>query len=269
MGSVGNRNPWAPSNNYYFKDCSQGICSIYCPQWCYIVFPPPPPLGLSFSGNDDTDDIDSGINFSPLIIAVIGILASAFLLITYYTIISKYCNRRRSNGDQNNHQDQQLTTASLAATSGSAGLDEVVIKSITVRKYKRGDGSVEGTDCSVCLSEFEEDESLRLLPKCNHAFHISCIDPWLKSHSNCPLCRSNIVIGNNPLPPNDHQVLVPNSEIRANQVGVAVLEYRSGRSETIVVVHELVEPEQAAVVCSSDVDVLLQIKNPNCPNSSS
>ncbi|KAF2308822.1 hypothetical protein GH714_021231 [Hevea brasiliensis] len=30
--------------------------------------------------------------------------------------------------------------------------------------YKKGDGLIEGTDCSVCLSEFQEDESLRLLP---------------------------------------------------------------------------------------------------------
>ena len=54
-------------------------------------------------------------------------------------------------------------------------------------------GLVEGTDCSVCLSEFQEDESVRLLPKCGHAFHIQCIDTWLRSHSNCPLCRANVI----------------------------------------------------------------------------
>ncbi|CAL1395531.1 unnamed protein product [Linum trigynum] len=48
-------------------------------------------------------------------------------------------------------------------------------------------------NCSVCLSEFEEGESLRLLPKCSHAFHIPCIDTWLRSHKNCPLCRAPIV----------------------------------------------------------------------------
>lgn len=45
----------------------------------------------------------------------------------------------------------------------------------------------------MCLSEFQEDESLRLLPKCNHAFHIPCIDTWLRSHTNCPLCRASIL----------------------------------------------------------------------------
>ncbi|CAK7354622.1 unnamed protein product [Dovyalis caffra] len=74
------------------------------------------------------------------------------------------------------------------------GLQQSVIDSITVFKYKKYEGMIDGTECSVCLSEFQEDESLRLLPKCDHAFHIPCIDTWLRSHKNCPLCRAPIVI---------------------------------------------------------------------------
>lgn len=73
------------------------------------------------------------------------------------------------------------------------GLQQSIISAITVCKYKKGEGLIEGTECSVCLSEFEEDENLRLLPKCNHAFHLPCIDTWLRSHTNCPLCRAPIV----------------------------------------------------------------------------
>ncbi|KAL3812941.1 hypothetical protein ACJIZ3_014209 [Penstemon smallii] len=47
-------------------------------------------------------------------------------------------------------------------------------------------------ECAVCLSEFEEKEIVRLLPKCNHSFHIQCIDMWFHSHSTCPLCRSPV-----------------------------------------------------------------------------
>ncbi|KAK4356287.1 hypothetical protein RND71_025258 [Anisodus tanguticus] len=80
------------------------------------------------------------------------------------------------------------------------GLSQDVIDSISVFKYKKDETLIEGTDCSVCLTEFEEDESLRLLPKCSHAFHIPCIDTWLRSHKNCPLCRAPIVsnMGNDP-----------------------------------------------------------------------
>jgi hypothetical protein len=68
-----------------------------------------------------------------------------------------------------------------------------VISSIAVCKYKKNEGLIEGTECSVCLNEFQENETLRLLPKCSHAFHIPCIDTWLRSHTNCPLCRANIM----------------------------------------------------------------------------
>ncbi|XP_007029812.2 PREDICTED: RING-H2 finger protein ATL52 [Theobroma cacao] len=186
--SASTPNPWTPYDTY--KDCSQGLCSIYCPQWCYLIFPPPPP----FSINDDDDN--SGTDFSPLIIAVIGILASVFILVSYYTIISKYCRRRRQDHTrlQLNESRDELNHDGWQAAS--EGLDEGLIKSITVCKYKKGDGLIEGTDCSVCLSEFQEDESLRVLPKCNHAFHVPCIDTWLKSHSSCPLCRANIASTN-------------------------------------------------------------------------
>lgn len=196
MGSLGNiPKAWVPYVNR--KDCSQGFCSFYCPQWCYIVFPPPPP---SF---DEFPHDNSSTTFSPLVIAVIGILASAFLLVSYYTILCKYCgntnseSRRREiedpieeleynhNPSFHDHEPWHVPTRAL---------DEALIKSITVCKYKKGDGLIEGTDCSICLSEFEEEESVRLLPKCNHAFHVPCVDRWLKYHSNCPLCRANLFL---------------------------------------------------------------------------
>lgn len=190
MGSVGNPKTWVPFTYTNTRDCSQGFCSSYCPQWCYIVFPPPPPP-LDFS------DRNSGPRLSPLVIAVIGIMASALLLVSYYVLISKYCsnteNRRREDQEPNVQlEDDHNPAVHEPWQIETIGLDEAVIKSITVCKYRKGVGLIEGT-CSVCLSEFDEDESIRLLPKCTHAFHIPCIDTWLKSHSSCPLCRSDIV----------------------------------------------------------------------------
>ncbi|CAA6664364.1 unnamed protein product [Spirodela intermedia] len=75
----------------------------------------------------------------------------------------------------------------------TVGLDEMTIEAISVFPYKKGEGLVDGSDCAVCLGEFQEGEMLRLLPKCSHAFHIPCIDTWLRSHVNCPLCRAPIV----------------------------------------------------------------------------
>lgn len=73
------------------------------------------------------------------------------------------------------------------------GLQPSVIEAITIFRYKKGDNLIEGTECSVCLNEFRDDETLRLLPKCSHAFHVPCIDAWLRSHTNCPVCRAGII----------------------------------------------------------------------------
>jgi len=45
------------------------------------------------------------------------------------------------------------------------------------------------TDCPICLAEFVEGEKMRILPNCNHGFHVECIDKWFVSHSSCPMCR--------------------------------------------------------------------------------
>lgn len=39
--------------------------------------------------------------------------------------------------------------------------------------------------CSICL-----EESPDVITQCNHQFHKSCLDEWLKIRTNCPLCRS-------------------------------------------------------------------------------
>lgn len=72
------------------------------------------------------------------------------------------------------------------------GLDQASIDALPVFGYKDIMGSKERHDCAVCLNEFDEQDQLRLLPVCNHAFHVECIDSWLLSNSTCPLCRGSL-----------------------------------------------------------------------------
>uniref|UniRef100_A0A6N2NC04 RING-type E3 ubiquitin transferase n=1 Tax=Salix viminalis TaxID=40686 RepID=A0A6N2NC04_SALVM len=76
-------------------------------------------------------------------------------------------------------------------TQVTRGLEETVLKSLPVFVYS-GKKPQDPMECAVCLSEFEENETGRTLPKCNHSFHIECIDMWFHSHSTCPLCRSPV-----------------------------------------------------------------------------
>ncbi|KAG9147628.1 hypothetical protein Leryth_015713 [Lithospermum erythrorhizon] len=70
-----------------------------------------------------------------------------------------------------------------------SGLDQAFIDALPVFIYKDLMGEKEPFDCAVCLCEFSEQDKLRLLPLCSHAFHMDCIDTWLLSNSTCPLCR--------------------------------------------------------------------------------
>ncbi|XP_010934148.1 RING-H2 finger protein ATL79 [Elaeis guineensis] len=45
-------------------------------------------------------------------------------------------------------------------------------------------------ECAICLAEFAEGERVRVLPACNHGFHIKCVQAWLATRSSCPTCRT-------------------------------------------------------------------------------
>ncbi|XP_050383874.1 RING-H2 finger protein ATL3-like [Argentina anserina] len=71
------------------------------------------------------------------------------------------------------------------------GLDPSVLKSLPLIVFSPEDFK-DGLECAVCLSDLVQGEKARLLPKCNHGFHVECIDMWFQSHSTCPLCRNAV-----------------------------------------------------------------------------
>ena len=51
-----------------------------------------------------------------------------------------------------------------------------------------------GDACAICLDTIDEDDDIRGLT-CGHAFHASCVDPWLTSRrACCPLCKADYYI---------------------------------------------------------------------------
>ncbi|KAG2297989.1 hypothetical protein Bca52824_034462 [Brassica carinata] len=49
------------------------------------------------------------------------------------------------------------------------------------------------SECSVCLSTFEEDSDVNRL-KCGHLFHKTCLEKWIDFRNvTCPLCRTPLV----------------------------------------------------------------------------
>eukprot|EP01018_Ginkgo_biloba_P028852 Gb_14775 [translate_table: standard] len=77
----------------------------------------------------------------------------------------------------------------LAVRLANTGLKKSAMKALPTIVYGSQLPMVDHTDCPICLAEFVNGEHVRVLPKCNHCFHVECIDKWLLSHSSCPTCR--------------------------------------------------------------------------------
>lgn len=54
--------------------------------------------------------------------------------------------------------------------------------------------SSELESCAICLEEYVNGDRVRVLPRCKHMFHKSCIEKWLQVPSlQCPICRDRIL----------------------------------------------------------------------------
>ncbi|XP_020110111.1 RING-H2 finger protein ATL5-like [Ananas comosus] len=192
---------------------SPDIYNYTCGSYCETsLHRPPPPLFDDSNPNPNpslpapppTPSRSHGLSNSLLLAA--SLLAAAVLLaLTFFAVIRR--RRRRqllspspraagtlgpAGSDDDDDDDggggggaEPLHHAWYVRT---VGLDDATIASIPVAAHRGGGG-----DCSVCLGEFRDGELVRLLPKCAHPFHLSCIDTWLRAHVSCPLCRSLVV----------------------------------------------------------------------------
>lgn len=162
-------------------------------------------------GGNDGYPKDPAGGYSERSYALSGKIMLSAIVILFFVVILMVClhlyarwyllRARRRQLRRNRHRRTQVVfyvdpSNPNQATSATAsrGLDEAVLKSIPVFVYS-SKTHPEPMDCAVCLSEFEENESGRTLPKCEHSFHIECIDMWFHSHSTCPLCRSPVEPG--------------------------------------------------------------------------
>ncbi|KAF5752187.1 RING-H2 finger protein ATL2 [Tripterygium wilfordii] len=133
--------------------------------------------------------------------AIVILFFVVILMVCLHLYARWYLSRaRRRQLRRNRHRRTQLvfyvdpTNAQAGAgavTQATRGLDASVLPSLPVFVFSSKTHPAT-QECAVCLSEFEENETGRILPKCNHSFHIECIDMWFHTHSTCPLCRSPV-----------------------------------------------------------------------------
>ncbi|KAG2407252.1 hypothetical protein LR48_Vigan01g303900 [Vigna angularis] len=124
-------------------------------------------------------------------IVVLFVIIIIMLCLHVYVRCTLLRARRRQQLPRRSNRPQFVfyidPAARIALTS--RGLHPSVISTLPVFTFS---DSTQKSECAVCLSEFENGETGRVLPKCNHSFHTECIDMWFQSHSTCPLCRAPV-----------------------------------------------------------------------------
>ncbi|KAG6536576.1 hypothetical protein ZIOFF_001634 [Zingiber officinale] len=66
----------------------------------------------------------------------------------------------------------------------------VLLKSCGVRITLIKIGAcLDSTKFMLQTMDFIDGDTARMMPMCNHIFHVVCIDVWLMKHDSCPTCR--------------------------------------------------------------------------------
>ncbi|CAH9084644.1 unnamed protein product [Cuscuta epithymum] len=168
------------------------------------LHPPPLPPPPDFISRDSSSPVKHFQFQVPIFLPMLAAGAALFFLfMTGYVVVRNWRRRGSGGGDSSEEDgavDERMSNLAEDAADNpiwhirTVGLGQSMINRITVSRYNQRGEDGDCSNCCVCLSEFEEGERVRVLPKCNHAFHIHCIDTWLASHTNCPICRAPILV---------------------------------------------------------------------------
>ena len=142
------------------------------------------------SSNDGNYNYRIGNNGKITLAAVLSLFAIVMIFIILQ-IYPRYLLRQQASLDRRPTQEALDEIHSIE--SPMAGLDPLVMASLPMFIYNPSaelDHGEEVTECSVCLSTIVEETMVKLLPNCTHRFHVECIDMWLSSNTNCPICRT-------------------------------------------------------------------------------
>lgn len=120
------------------------------------------------------------MNIIVMIMEAVLLLCAGMIVILVLHFVALWCFTVRN----------QSESQHLGKSAADDGLSASDLEKLP--KFAGNDTAVTATECAVCLEEIQGDEVARVVPVCQHGFHLECADKWLSKHSVCPLCRSKI-----------------------------------------------------------------------------
>ncbi|XP_057523837.1 RING-H2 finger protein ATL70-like [Amaranthus tricolor] len=132
----------------------------------------------------------------------VGVSLGILILITTITLASYFCTRddgseghqQRQTQDQDQDRDRDHIIITIE------GIDEDTLKTYPKCLYSQLENNNKINNkketstincCSICLADYKGKDVVRQLGECGHVFHQKCVDPWLRLHPTCPVCRTS------------------------------------------------------------------------------
>ncbi|PWA52959.1 zinc finger, RING/FYVE/PHD-type [Artemisia annua] len=128
---------------------------------------------LSVADNRTLSVPDLGLTCNGLIGLILAVIIDALICILGIVLLARWVNRRM----KKKRLDRVIPRFKYDSSKEDRG-------------YWRNIRLTE--ECQICLADYVDVDDIRVFPQCGHAFHARCIDKWLRLHSSCPTCRSEI-----------------------------------------------------------------------------
>ncbi|CAN6852424.1 unnamed protein product [Brassica oleracea] len=164
----------------------------------------------SLFANLSTEEVTSKVILTAIIVLFMAVLVVLVLHLyakLYWWRVDQLQQQQQQ--EQEQEQDDQSSIAPTVTTHrqrrrfifvpgqdslSNTGLTPFELSSLPIVFFRQ-----DGLECAICLSDLVKGDKARLLPKCNHSFHVECIDMWFQSHSTCPICRNAVLALEQPI----------------------------------------------------------------------
>lgn len=172
--------------------CALSTISIHLSRFSFSMAQSPPPAlspssSTSCHGSHDEPAAraaDTSMDFN-LMLIVAAILCAFVCALGLHSML--HCVLRCAN--------RAVTVGSVRSAAFrrlDSGLKKKEMVALPTSTYAYSGSPSSASGCAICLVDFSDGDKIRILPECNHRFHVACIDAWLLSHSSCPTCRHRL-----------------------------------------------------------------------------
>ena len=85
--------------------------------------------------------------------------------------------------------EQEAEARARKKRAKTDSVQKLPIVKIETKHCKKGpNGQMEPPSCTVCCDVIALGSKGMFMP-CGHIYHPDCLQPWLKDHNTCPVCR--------------------------------------------------------------------------------